>query len=342
MIATICQEIELRKDELKEQKIETIYFGGGTPSLLEAEQLKAILQSVYLHFPVDSNVEVTLEANPDDMTQENLLLWRGEGINRLSIGLQSFRPDDLRWMNRAHTADEAQKCVGLAQKAGFNQISIDLMYGLPNLDTQTWTDHLDYALSLNIQHISAYCLTVEAQTKLASEIKKGNIVTSTEDEQAEQFKILVATLAANGFEQYEISNFCANESYAKHNTNYWKGIDYLGVGPSAHSFNQTHRRFNVANNRQYMKLLKKGEVYFEKEELSPSNQFNELIMTGLRTKWGVSLERLTRFDLKMEAFSVRLEEFKAKGWILLENDQLLLTSDGRLMADYISAELFVN
>ena len=341
MINSILQEIEQRKDYLNNQFIQTIYFGGGTPSLLTAIELNTILVKINDTFNVTDNTEITLEANPDDINNKQLNLWKKEGVNRLSIGLQSFKETDLMWMNRAHTVDEANQCISLAQEAGFNNLTIDLIYGLPGLSLTEWKNHIQRLIDQNVPHISAYCLTVEKSTALANWVNKGKIKPVNEDVQSEQFMALIELLEKNNYEQYEISNFCKKGFESQHNSNYWKGEHYIGVGPSAHSFNGVSRSWNVSNNRSYMKALKKGDAYFEQEVLTPINQFNELLLTGLRTKYGVQLTALEEICSLTDEFNRTYLSFIDKGWVKKENALLTLTKEGKLMADHIASELFL-
>lgn len=341
MISDIVKEIRDRKGYLEGQRLETIYFGGGTPSLLSRFELEQILKEVYTQFDVIENPEITLESNPDDCSEENLRMWNELGINRLSIGLQSFKSFDLEWMNRAHTADESLKSIQRAQSAGFENITADLMYGLPQLSDDEWTSHIQQLIDLKIPHISSYCLTVESNTVLDNWVEKGKISVADEDHQSRQFEILVETLESNGIIQYEISNFSRPGYESKHNSNYWKGAWYLGVGPSAHSFNGVSRRWNVANNQKYMTGIESGATYFEEEVLSATDQFNELVLTGLRTIYGVSLEKLSRIHPLEGDFQDKLLSFKGAGWLVEDDGQICLTREGRLKADYIASELFL-
>jgi len=341
MIDSIISELNIRMNYLSKKVIKTIYFGGGTPSLLNKNEQIALLNTIKQNNEIDKNIEITLEANPDDVTPENLLAWKENGINRLSIGIQSFRQSDLTWMNRAHNVKEAENCIQLAQKFGFNKLTVDLIYGLPNLSMSEWKQHIQKLLDLNINHISAYCLTVEERTALHSQVKKGKIVMPNEDVQSEQFLALIETLKQNGIQQYEISNFAKPGFESIHNSNYWKGEWYLGVGPSAHSFNGVSRSWNIANNQEYIKGIKISQPIFEVEELTKENQFNELLLTGLRTVYGVSLERIDAIRTLSDGFKNNMEEFKRKGWMIEENNSIFLTEEGRLKADYIASELFI-
>ena len=341
LIETICEELVFRKSELDGEVINSIYFGGGTPSLLQANELQLIQSTISANYLISSSPEITLEANPDDMSVSNLKDWRDNGINRLSVGIQSFRDNDLQWMNRAHTAEHAEKCVKDAQQFGFNAISVDLIYGLPSMDLSEWNKQIDKAISLNIQHISAYCLTVEQKTQLHKMVEKGEIIPGNEDHQSEQFLHLLQALKEKGFEQYEISNFCLPGFEAVHNSSYWKGEKYIGIGPSAHSFDGTNRRWNISNNGLYMKLFKEKSSWYEKEKLSGKDRFNELILTGLRTKYGVKLSALQLNHELTTVFLQKVDNYNKEGWMQQTEGVLLLTDEGKLRADYIASELFI-
>ncbi len=341
MIDAILHEITLRKDYLSEP-ISTIYFGGGTPSLLTEFELNSILAAINNNFEVLDTVELSLEANPDDITKEQLSIWKKRGINRLSIGLQSFKESDLRWMNRAHTVEEANQCISLAQNAGFQNLTVDLIYGLPDLSLEEWKSHIQQLIDFNVPHISAYCLTVEKNTVLANWVNKGKIKPLSEDVQSEQFLALLELLEVNGYEQYEISNFCKKDAESKHNSNYWKGKHYIGIGPSAHSFNGTSRSWNIANNTRYIQSINKGVSFFETEILTVQNQFNELLLTGLRTKYGVRLDNLNKIIPLSKQFKYLVDSFQKKNWLVKKENTLFLTKEGKLMADFIASELFVD
>ncbi|MEJ6583170.1 MAG: radical SAM family heme chaperone HemW [Crocinitomicaceae bacterium] len=340
MIDSIVREIESRKGYLENQKVRTIYFGGGTPSILKEDEIQAILSKVYKVFDVVQVAEITLEANPDDINSENLKVWKKAGVNRLSIGLQSFKKSDLEWMNRAHTVQDSFQCVKLAKQHGFEDITVDLMYGLPDLTMKEWENHIQEVLDLNVPHVSAYCLTVEKKTVLSNLVGKGKIVPASEDQQSDQFLKLLKKLEAKGFEQYEISNFSKPGHESKHNSNYWKGEWYLGVGPSAHSFNGTSRSWNIRNNARYILEVKENGDYNESETLSKVNQFNERILIGLRTKYGVNMKELARLSPISVRFLEVMNDFMEKGWAFQENESLVLTKEGKLRADYIASELF--
>lgn len=342
MIDSICKEIELRQGYLAEKEIKTIYFGGGTPSILLESELKQILKTISAQFEVDSDAEVTLEANPDDINSESLNLWKSVGVNRLSIGLQSFKQSDLDWMNRAHNVDESLNCVQLAQEHGFDNLTVDLMYGLPDLNMSEWSNHVQKVIDMGVPHISAYCLTVEEKTALSNWVNRGKITTPNEDVQSDQFMKLLEMVEANGFEQYEISNFSKPGHESKHNSNYWKGEWYLGVGPSAHSFNSKSRSWNIANNRKYLKAIEDNTEVFETEVLSKIDQFNERILIGLRTAYGVNLNDLNQIVPISASFESVLMDFKEKNWIHENAKVLTLSKEGKLRADYIASELFID
>jgi oxygen-independent coproporphyrinogen-3 oxidase len=340
LIETISAELSLRKDYLSGATIDSVYFGGGTPSLLTELEIKLLMEKIFSLYSLSEGGEITLEANPDDITAANLTHWKRAGINRLSIGLQSFKESDLRWMNRAHNADEALKCVALAQEYGFDSISVDLIYGLPDLSLDDWQKHLETVVAMGVQHVSAYCLTVEEKTVLHRLVKEQQITPANEDLQSDQFLLLTDTLTKAGFIHYEISNFGKPRYEAVHNSTYWKGIPYLGVGPSAHSFNGTSRRWNTANNSLYIKNFHTN-TFFEEEQLSPKDRWNELILTGLRTSHGVNLNQLAAILPLSESFSRQVNTFVEQQWMLNNPTTISLTKEGRLKADYIAAELFV-
>jgi oxygen-independent coproporphyrinogen-3 oxidase len=339
MIATIGKEIQLRKNELEDSTIASIYFGGGTPSLLTNVELSYLLLQVAQNYSIDADAEITLEANPDDCSTVQLSMWKNAGINRLSIGLQSFKTSDLKWMNRAHSVEEALTCVQRAKSIGFEAISVDLIYGLPDLTLEEWKHHIDEVIAMDVQHISAYCLTVEEKTALNKMVNEKKILPAGEDAQSEQFLELSHRLKKDGFLHYEISNFGKPGHEAVHNSNYWKGISYVGVGPSAHSFNGNKRRWNVSNNTKYLQQFD-SNAYYEEELLTFKDQWNEIIMTGLRTTSGVKIEQLTALFPLDEAFHQTLIAFKDDGMIELSKNLLRLTDKGRLQADFIASEFF--
>lgn len=338
----ICKEIELQKDFLKENKIDSIYFGGGTPSVLEKNELKKIFASFEKYFTWDKNAEITFECNPDDLTKEKLEELKALGVNRLSIGLQSFDDTELKWMNRLHTAAESLACVKLAQEIGFKNISIDLIYGSKFQTVESWKKTLEKALSLNVQHISSYNLTVEEKTELGQAVAKGKELAVDDEKSSQQFIVLMDTLSKNGFEHYEISNFAQKGFEAVHNTNYWKGAKYLGIGPSAHSFNGAARQWNISNNAIYVNAINSNTDFFETETLSKLNRYNEYVLTRLRTKWGCDINYIkTEFgNIFAEHFTETSEAFIPND-LQKENSNYSLTKMGKLMADKIAMELFM-
>lgn len=340
MLDAMLSEVHERQAELSGQEVRTIYFGGGTPSLLLPQELQKLLDAIQNIFSVAADAEITLEANPEDVHVTTLLDWKKLGINRLSIGLQSFRQQDLDWMNRAHSMEESRQSVRLAQAAGFSNMTVDLMYGLPNLRLFEWRAHVQEVIQMGVPHISAYCLTIEHKTALENMIESGALQAASEEEQAEQFLVLVSELHAAGLEQYEISNFAVPGIESKHNSAYWQGEYYLGIGPSAHSFDGRKRRWNIANNARYMRSIEKGEVFFEEEILTEEDRFNERLLTGLRTREGVAMDALnTNFSARPQ-FIKCLKDFEDKGWLHISNAHLVLSDEGKLRADFIAAELF--
>lgn len=340
LIQAICLELSLRSSELTNVPIQSLYFGGGTPSLLTAEELQSIVHSVRLNYQLLEHAEITFEVNPEDANVDNLKAWKEAGINRLSIGLQSFQASDLSWMNRSHSTDEGEMAVRMAQEQGFDNISIDLIYGLPDLSNEQWLHHLERALQLNVQHISAYCLTIESKTALEHFVNNGKLKRPTEDQQGEQFDLLVRTLKQAGFEQYEISNFAKDQKYARHNSSYWNFTSYVGVGPSAHSFNGNQRRWNIANNSKYYQQVGKDDDWFEEETLSPTEKWNEFFLTGLRTKWGVLKENMEDLGGMTSDEQKLLTTYVETGFIFEEVDRLILTEKGKLQADGIASAFF--
>jgi oxygen-independent coproporphyrinogen-3 oxidase len=343
VVEAIAKEIVLRKDYLPKADIETIYFGGGTPSLLDEAELDLLLNTINQHFTVSANAEITLEANPDDLEREKLLQFYKAGINRLSIGIQSFHEPHLKFLNRVHSAHEAENCVRTAHETGIRNISIDLIYAIPSPDHSILMQDMQKAFALDIAHISAYCLTIEPQTAFGSWLKKKQIKPIDEEYAAQQFEILVKTLAENGYEQYEISNFARDSHYSIHNSSYWKQRPYLGVGPSAHSYNGISREYNVSNNARYVEAIQKNVIPATFELLSPADQTNEYLLTGLRTKWGVNKEKLETLSGKSFLLTHRtdLEKMVAKNWVQEDSEHWYLTESGKLFADRIAGDLFI-
>ncbi|WP_338226663.1 radical SAM family heme chaperone HemW [Algoriphagus taiwanensis] len=335
-------ELEIRKHELAGEKIRTVYFGGGTPSLLSRIQLEAILSSVKTNFHCELE-EVTLEANPDDLMPTRLEEWKALGIDRLSLGIQSFQPEILHFYNRSHSADQALKALEISRKAGFEKFSIDLIYGFPHSDHSLWRRDLQLALEQDPGHISAYSLTVEPKTALGNWTKKGKFIPAEEDFVAEQLEWLQEETQRAGYVQYEISNFGKPGKWALHNTNYWRGVPYLGIGPSAHSFDGKSRGANLASNAKYLAALGSGNLVYEIEEDTPGDRANELILTSLRTVWGLDLEVFAeKFGIWLKEEKKReIRKFEQAGWLIQEGNTLSLTPSGMLLADSIAAELFV-
>jgi oxygen-independent coproporphyrinogen-3 oxidase len=341
MLAAIEKEAFLQKNYLSES-IETIYFGGGTPSLLSIDQLNNIMVAILTTYKIAPNAEITLETNPDDFEEEKLMAWKKMGINRLSIGIQSFFEADLQWMNRAHNADQADKCIRMAKAAGFNNITIDLIYGTPTLSDEAWKENVAKAISLDIDHISCYALTVEPKTSLAMMIQQKKMEAVDPDKQARHFSLLMQWLADAGFDHYEISNFSKPGKKSNHNSNYWNGVDYLGLGPSAHSFNGKSRQWNVSNNALYIQSLANDQIPFELEVLTDMERLNEYIMTSLRTMEGLSLDVVQRKWSEKELLQIMeiAQKPLSQGLMIQQDKNLILTNTGKLMADGIASDLF--
>lgn len=342
LVECICKEIAARKEYLDTNELETIYFGGGTPSLLSKEELEIILETVKTEFTIIPEAEITLECNPDDLTKEKLLELKQAGVNRLSIGIQSFIGRDLLFMNRSHTIKQAVDSVKIAQNLGFDNITIDLIYGIPNLTENEWKRNIQKALDLNVTHISAYCLTSEERTAMHHDIAKGKYQLPDEEVTSEQFRILIEMLAENGFEQYEISNFSKMRHISKHNSSYWKQKHFLGVGPSAHSFNGKSRHWNVSNNARYIKGAKENKWIAEEEMLDEKTRYNEFIMTSLRTSWGIDLEYLkaTFTSRFVSHFIKESKRFILDNSLIQKGTLFTLSQRGKLLADRIASELF--
>ena len=345
VLQAMMHELEMQRDYLQGATIETIYFGGGTPSLLSADELNRIFDTIYSNYPSLNIKECTLEANPDDLDKKYLQALRSTPVNRLSIGVQSFRDEDLQYMKRAHTAQQADYVIKSAQDTGFDNLSIDLIYGTPGLTDAAWKQNLDRVKENRIPHFSAYALTVEEKTALHHDILHKKAAPVDPGQAAGQAEILMERAAAMGYEHYEISNLALPGMYAVHNTNYWRGNSYLGIGPSAHSFNGVARRWNIANNALYAgNILKDHKLLYEEEILTTSQQINEYIMTSLRTQWGCDLAHISkRWGSEYAALIERDSHlFQEKKWVSQDEKLLLLTPQGRLFADRIAGELFVD
>lgn len=342
MVAALVEEMRIRNSYLENNLIETIYFGGGTPSLLHASELERIMESILQFFTVAENAEITLEANPDDISPERLQHWRSAGINRLSIGVQSLFDEDLLWMNRVHNAKEASRVIELARAAAFEHFSVDLIYGMPTLTHERWMRNLEWVLQQGVNHLSCYALTVEPRTALDTKIQKQQLQDVDPAHQKAQFMMLLDFAAANQWEHYEISNFAKQGHRSRHNTAYWMGIPYLGIGPGAHSFKGNSRQWNISNNMQYIRSLQAGNIPFEMETLTKEQQLNEYIMTSLRTMEGCKLDAVSiSFGAEQAARIARLaDQLRETGLILLEKNTLFLTKEGKWYADGIAAKLF--
>ena len=342
MILALAKEIEMRKSEFQNEIVETIYFGGGTPSILPISDLKFLIDEVYRNYKVAENPEITVEANPDDLSEERIIELSKNKVNRLSIGIQSFFEDDLKLMNRAHNSEEAQKCLEIATQY-FDNISLDLIYGIPGSSNEKWKQNIEKALSFGIPHISSYALTVEPKTALDKFIKKG-IIKQPDDEAAqEQFHILVETLKENGFIHYELSNFSKPDYFSKNNSSYWLGKKYIGIGPSAHSYDGKNRGWNISNNGLYIKSIQANEIPIETENLTETDRYNEYIMTGLRTIWGVSLARIEQeFGEKFLTYlNNQSVKFIADDLLSLSDGILTTTKKGKFLTDGIASDLFL-
>ncbi len=356
MILALAKEIEMRKNELLDcarsdiEIIETIYFGGGTPSILEVSDIKLLIDTVYKHYKVVGNPEITIEANPDDLSPN--LSFRGTrnlfeeykaiGVNRLSIGIQSFFEDDLKLMNRAHNSAEAKECLALATHY-FDNISVDLIYGVPNMSNEKWLQNIETALSFNIPHISSYALTVEPKTALHTFIKKGIIDQPNDEVAQEHFQILVDKLTENDFIHYELSNFGKENYFSKNNSSYWLGKKYIGIGPSAHSYNGDSRSWNVSNNSLYIKSILENKLPSETEKLTQTDRYNEYVMTGLRTIWGISLDRIeTEFGKTyLDYLNQQAAKYIEDHLLFVEENILRTTKKGKFLSDGIASDLFM-
>lgn len=347
MVDALIAEIKLRKDYLADNNrlkpLETIYFGGGTPSLLNEKQLHRIFDAIHSVYSIAAGAEITLEANPDDLTVEKLQELRSTPVNRLSIGVQSFFDDDLKLMNRAHSANEAEQSVMMAADAGFDNITIDLIYGLPEMSASKWMANLERAFSLPVKHLSCYCLTIEKRTALEKLIREHRVSAPDEELAVEHFMLLMDSAPKNGFEQYEISNFSKPGFRSRHNSSYWSGQPYIGIGPSAHSFNGVTRQWNVASNGSYTKAILEGVIPATIEELTLQNRYNEYVMTRLRTSEGISAELISREfgEAFLSDFLTQLDPWLKSGDVTIGNRMVMLTTKGKLIADRIASELFV-
>ena len=350
MVQALAKEIELRSKSTSNSQlptphnevIETIYFGGGTPSILEISDLKFLIDAVYSNFKVVSTPEITVEANPDDLNYDTIRQLANSPVNRLSIGIQSFFEDDLKLMNRAHNMEEAKKCLEIATQY-FNNISIDLIYGIPNMSNEKWLQNIETALSFNVPHISSYALTVEPKTALHSFIQKGIIPQPDDEVAAAHFQILVDKLSENDFIHYELSNFGIENYFSKNNSSYWLGKKYIGIGPSAHSYDGKNRGWNVSNNALYIKSIQENKLPIEIETLTKTDRYNEYIMTGLRTIWGVSLDRIEEEFGKtyLDYLNQQAAKFIEDHLLFVDENILRTTKNGKFLCDGIASDLFL-
>ncbi|WP_375579923.1 radical SAM family heme chaperone HemW [Marivirga tractuosa] len=343
MVEAICKEIELQQNYLEGEIVNSIYFGGGTPSVLEESHLKSILNKLKQHNVIASDAEITFEANPDDITAEKLQMLFQNGINRLSVGIQSFDEEILKWMNRAHNSKEAFQCLEWIKESEFNNFSLDLIYGIPIATHEIWEKDLKTLVDFQPPHISSYCLTIEPDTVFGRWQQKGKLTEASEDYASEQFLYLAEYLQKSAYEHYEVSNFAKDGFYSKHNSSYWQQKPYLGIGPSAHSYDGKNRQFNISNNAKYLKAIQKNEIPAEMDLLTTEDRINEYLMTSLRTSMGCDLQYLKNelnYDLIKNAKPL-IEQWKSSGLCILAGHHLKLTLKGRLLADKLASDLFL-
>ena len=340
IVNAIVKELDQRHGYLESKTLETIYFGGGTPSVMTIDEIESILKSISKYYDYDSLAEITIEANPEDLTPQYLKQLKDIGINRLSIGVQSFHEEDLQFMNRSHNTKEAMDSIELSLQL-FSDISIDLIFGGQYSSPENWTQNLQMAIQFNPAHISCYSLTIEDGTAFGNWIEKNKIKPIEDEIQKEQFIETIEMLSQAGYEHYEISNYAKPDKYARHNTNYWRSQPYLGLGPSAHSFDGKSRQWNIANNHKYLTAVLDNEPFFTTEKLSEQDQYNEYILTSLRTMWGCDIERIKLFDTTyQDHFATNSKQIIADKKAILQNETLYLTTEGKLFADQIAEELF--
>jgi oxygen-independent coproporphyrinogen-3 oxidase len=341
LVDALCQEIKERKDYLASEIIETIYFGGGTPSVLDSQMIDQLMSTIHQNYKLSEFPEITFECNPDDITKDKLMDFKSFGINRLSIGIQSFDDKVLRFMNRAHSAEEAKNAVINAQNFGFENLTLDLIYGVPGSTLSSWGNELLLMDSLNPQHLSAYCLTIEPKTVFGKWSKTGKLTPTEDQESIAQFQFLMDFCADKGFEQYEISNFAKEGLISRHNSAYWLGKKYLGIGPSAHSYNGVERSWNISNNTKYIQLISKNESYSESEILQVNDHFNEYILTRFRTKWGVNLDDLALISQDEACqFEKKIQSYLDLNHVQRKKNTFTLTTSGKFIADGIASDLF--
>jgi oxygen-independent coproporphyrinogen-3 oxidase len=338
----LLQEIDERKSYLQNETIQTIYYGGGTPSLLQAVEIETILRALKQQFDLVENPEITLELNPEDVSKTYLKEIKNIGINRLSIGVQSFFNDDLAYLNRKHSVAQAQQVISDAQECGFEKLTIDLIYGIPTLTDEKWNKNLDLFFQFGLKHLSAYALTVEPRTVLARRIEMKKAAAIDENQSIRHFEQLIQRMEANNFVHYEISNFAQPGHYSKHNSLYWLGANYIGLGPSAHSYNGSSRQWNTSNIDEYLQSTSRAQVIFEKEILTKTQKYDEYVMTSLRTSWGCDLEHIKNvFGNNFADYCLKEAQKHIKNNLLKqEGNRLYLTNQGKLFADGIAADLF--
>ena len=343
IISAICKELQLKRNYFDSGSIETIYFGGGTPSILDSSDLEKILNTIYKNFNILTSLECTLEANPNDLTKKKIISIIDLGINRISLGGQSFNDKQLKKMNRTHTSSQIESSIKLLQDLGLENINLDLMYGLPDLKYDSWKKDLKKSIDLGVTHLSCYCLTIEKGTVFDKMVKKGSIKIDSDETIKSQFLIMREVLMSNNFNHYEISNFCKPSYESKHNTSYWNGMKYLGIGPSAHSYNGKKRHWNVNNNFKYISAIKNREVFFEEEVLSRENIINEYILTRLRTSKGVSLKKLSQLTDKKQYNKLvnQMCNFTNESLLFYEKERFFLTEEGMILCDKITSDLFL-
>ncbi len=342
-MSALIKEIELQKGYLNQKIVETIYFGGGTPSVLTVDELKLILSQIQKYYQFDDKAEITLEANPDDLNFDYLKELNNIGFNRLSIGTQSFNNKILNYLNRRHDAQQAIESARNAKKAGFKNISIDLIYGIPGMSSNDWKDNIEKAIDLNVEHISAYHLTIEPETTFGKLRKIGKLKEIEEEKSWEQFNLLIDMLEDAGFEHYEISNFARNKKYSKHNSSYWKQIEYLGLGPSAHSYNLNSRQWNISNVKTYIDTINKGKIPFSIEELSSEDKYNDYILTGLRTIWGIDLKEIKmKFGNQFYKYCHDVIKKMGNDLIIFDIEMAKLTRKGLFQSDHIISEFLID
>jgi oxygen-independent coproporphyrinogen-3 oxidase len=341
MLEALIKEIDIRRNYLGDELIESIYFGGGTPSIIEVEYINNILSAVKANHTIANDVEITFEANPEDLSLEYLRQLKSIGVNRLSIGIQSMFDDMLLFINRRHSVQKALESIDLAREVGIDNISIDLIYGIPGLNREKWIETLEKIKDLPITHLSAYCLSIDENTVFEHRLRKGDFIPLSDEECEEQYDLLVAWAKENGFFHYEISNFCKDNLYSRHNTSYWQQKAYLGIGPGAHSYNKESRQWNFSHNKKYLEYINRGDIPMEIEHLSEDDRFNEYVMTALRTAWGIDKAVLSR-DFGMKYYHHLIDIIKKHAEYVKEDDKTIsLTEQGMFISNDIISDLFI-